>query len=66
MQTRLRMVLPDQELLKLYEQMFLSREFEESCAEQYAKGHITGFLHLYSGQEAVAVGATRSGGQPRW
>jgi TPP-dependent pyruvate/acetoin dehydrogenase alpha subunit len=38
--------------------MVLSREFEESCAEQYTKGHITGFLHLYSGQEAVAVGAT--------
>ncbi|MFZ2949929.1 MAG: thiamine pyrophosphate-dependent enzyme, partial [Desulfuromonadaceae bacterium] len=58
METRLRAVLPDQELLKLYEQMVLSREFEESCAEQYTKGHITGFLHLYSGQEAVAVGAT--------
>jgi pyruvate dehydrogenase E1 component alpha subunit len=38
--------------------MVISREFEESCAEQYAKGLITGFLHLYSGQEAVAVGAT--------
>jgi pyruvate dehydrogenase E1 component alpha subunit len=58
METRLRAVLPDQELLRLYEQMVLSREFEESCAEQYTKGHITGFLHLYSGQEAVAVGAT--------
>jgi len=58
MEARLRMVLPDQELLKLYEQMVLSREFEERCAEQYTKGHITGFLHLYSGQEAVAVGAT--------
>ena len=58
MEIRLRAVLPDQELLKLYEQMVLSREFEESCAEQYTKGHITGFLHLYSGQEAVAVGAT--------
>ena len=58
METKLRAVLPDQELLKLYEQMVLSREFEESCAEQYTKGHITGFLHLYSGQEAVAVGAT--------
>jgi len=51
-------VLPDHELLKLYEQMVVSREFEESCAEQYTKGLITGFLHLYSGQEAVAVGAT--------
>lgn len=58
METRLRAVLPDRELLKLFEQMLLSREFEESCAEQYTKGHITGFLHLYSGQEAVAVGAT--------
>ncbi|MFH1027012.1 MAG: pyruvate dehydrogenase (acetyl-transferring) E1 component subunit alpha, partial [Pseudomonadota bacterium] len=48
METRLRATLPDQELLKLYEQMVLSREFEESCAEQYTKGHITGFLHLYS------------------
>jgi pyruvate dehydrogenase E1 component alpha subunit len=38
--------------------MVLCREFEESCAEQYTKGHITGFLHLYSGQEAVAAGAT--------
>ncbi len=58
METKLRAFLPDTELLRLYEQMVLSREFEESCAEQYAKGNITGFLHLYSGQEAVAVGAT--------
>lgn len=58
MEQNLRAVLPDKDLLKLYRQMVLSREFEESCAEQYTKGHITGFLHLYSGQEAVAVGAT--------
>jgi pyruvate dehydrogenase E1 component alpha subunit len=58
MEVTLRGILPDRELLKLYEQMVLSREFEEACAEQYAKGLITGFLHLYSGQEAVAVGAT--------
>ncbi|HJV67114.1 MAG TPA: pyruvate dehydrogenase (acetyl-transferring) E1 component subunit alpha [Geomonas sp.] len=51
-------LLPEGELVKLYEQMVLCRDFEESCAEQYAKGHITGFLHLYSGQEAVAVGCT--------
>lgn len=58
MEGKLRALLPDAELLKMYEQMVLSREFEESCAEQYTKGQITGFLHLYSGQEAVAVGAT--------
>ena len=58
MEAKLRSVLPDRELLKLYEQMVLCREFEESCAEQYTRGHITGFLHLYSGQEAVAAGST--------
>jgi pyruvate dehydrogenase E1 component subunit alpha len=58
MELKLRGVLPDSELVKLYRQMVLSREFEEACAEQYTKGQITGFLHLYSGQEAVAVGAT--------
>jgi len=58
MNVKLHGILPDHELLKLYEQMTVSREFEESCAEQYTKGLITGFLHLYSGQEAVAVGAT--------
>jgi len=60
METKLRAMLPDHGLLKMYEQMVLSREFEESCAEQYTKGHITGFLHLYSGQEAVAVGSTHA------
>lgn len=60
METKLRAILPDHDLLKMYEQMVLCREFEESCAEQYTKGHITGFLHLYSGQEAVAVGATHA------
>ena len=58
MESKLRALLPDHELLKMYEQMVLCREFEESCAEQYTKGNITGFLHLYSGQEAVAVGST--------
>ena len=60
MENKLRAILPDHDLLKMYEQMVLCREFEESCAEQYTKGHITGFLHLYSGQEAVAVGSTHA------
>ncbi len=60
MDTKLRSILPDHELIRLYEQMVLCREFEEACAEQYTKGNITGFLHLYSGQEAVAAGATHA------
>ena len=44
-------------LLDLYRQMFLIRKFEEACGEQYGKGHIRGFLHLYIGEEAIAVGS---------
>src|SRR2546426_4834805 len=41
----------------LLSQMMLIRRFEEKAAENYALGKIGGFLHLYIGQEAVAVGA---------
>jgi len=42
---------------ELLTQMLLIRRFEEKAAEMYALGKIGGFLHLYIGQEAVAVGA---------
>jgi len=42
----------------LYTDMVLIRRFEEKAAEGYALGKIGGFLHLYIGEEAVAVGAT--------
>jgi pyruvate dehydrogenase E1 component alpha subunit len=45
------------ELLNLYQQMYLIREFEERSGEMYTRGLIRGFLHLYSGEEAIAVGA---------
>ena len=41
----------------LLRRMLLIRRFEEKCAEMYAGGRIRGFLHLYIGEEAVAVGA---------
>jgi len=44
-------------LRHLLQQMLLIRRFEEKAAEMYALGKIGGFLHLYIGQEAVAVGA---------
>ncbi len=40
----------------LYE-MLLIRRFENKCAEMYTHGKIRGFLHLYNGEEACAVGA---------
>lgn len=44
-------------LAKLYRQMLLIRRFEEAAAKAYSQGKIGGFLHLYIGQEACAVGA---------
>jgi pyruvate dehydrogenase E1 component alpha subunit len=38
-------------------QMLLIRSFEEKCAQLYSEAKIRGFLHLYIGEEAVAVGA---------
>jgi len=44
-------------LTDLLRQMMLMRRFEEKAAEMYARQKIAGFLHLYIGEEAVAVGA---------
>lgn len=44
-------------LSRLYREMLLIRRVEEESARGYAEGKIGGFLHLYIGQEAVAVGA---------
>lgn len=40
----------------LLRQMLRIRRFEEKCAELYTQEKIRGFLHLYIGEEAVAVG----------
>ncbi|HEU5108769.1 MAG TPA: pyruvate dehydrogenase (acetyl-transferring) E1 component subunit alpha [Micromonosporaceae bacterium] len=40
----------------LLRQMLLIRRFEERCVELYSATKIRGFLHLYIGEEAVAVG----------
>jgi len=48
----------DQEFLTdLYRKMLRIRRFEEEAARLYTERKIGGFLHLYIGQEAVAVGA---------
>jgi pyruvate dehydrogenase E1 component alpha subunit len=48
----------DQDLLTdLYRQMYLIRRFEQEAARLYTERKIGGFLHLYIGQEAVAVGS---------
>jgi pyruvate dehydrogenase E1 component alpha subunit len=44
-------------LMSWYHQMVLIRRFEQRCGELYQLGKIGGFLHLYIGQEAIAVGS---------
>ncbi|WP_437683178.1 pyruvate dehydrogenase (acetyl-transferring) E1 component subunit alpha [Sorangium sp. So ce131] len=43
--------------LSLYRNMAQIRRFEEEAARAYSQGKIGGFLHLYIGQEPIAVGA---------
>ncbi len=48
--------LSDDDLVKMYDQMYLQRRFEERAMQMYQKGKFGGFLHLYIGQEAVSTG----------
>jgi pyruvate dehydrogenase E1 component alpha subunit len=52
--------LDSKEGQRLLQQMILIRRFEEKSAEEYTKSKIRGFLHLYSGEEAVAVGVIQA------
>ncbi|NOZ50018.1 MAG: thiamine pyrophosphate-dependent dehydrogenase E1 component subunit alpha [Chloroflexi bacterium] len=51
--------VPSNELEKwmhMYQQMLIIRLFEEQVNELYQTGQMPGLAHLYSGEEAVAVG----------
>ena len=49
--------LSREHLLGLLTGMVRVRRFEEKCAELYQQEKIRGFLHLYIGEEAIAVGS---------
>ena len=49
-------VLTSEQKIELYTRMVRIRSFEQAALKYYNKGKIAGFLHLYIGQEAVAVG----------
>ena len=49
--------------LHLLHEMLRIRRFEERCVELYSASKIRGFLHLYIGEEAVAVGAMQALGE---
>ena len=50
------MQLSHESLIKAYRSMATIRQFEERVQEEFSKGNIPGFVHLYAGQEASAVG----------
>lgn len=50
------MTLSREDALRYYEQMFTIRRLETSAGSLYKEKIIRGFCHLYSGQEACAVG----------
>jgi pyruvate dehydrogenase E1 component alpha subunit len=52
--------LERQHALHLLREMLRIRRLEEKCAELYTATKIRGFLHLYIGEEAVAVGAMQA------
>ena len=45
---------------ELLREMLLIRRFEEKCVELYSAAEIRGFVHLYIGEEAVAVGVNQA------
>ena len=45
-----------EQLGRMIRDMLLARRFEERAAQAYSEGKFGGFLHLYPGEEAVAVG----------
>jgi pyruvate dehydrogenase E1 component alpha subunit len=52
-----RTALDREHALDLLRQMLRIRQFEDRCAQLYTELKIRGFLHLYNGEEAIAVGA---------
>jgi pyruvate dehydrogenase E1 component alpha subunit len=52
--------LPNETLLKWLRDMQLIREFETRTMQAYQQAKIGGFCHIYSGQEASAIGTINS------
>jgi pyruvate dehydrogenase E1 component alpha subunit len=50
----------DDDLMDLLRNMLLQRRFEERCRQMYQRQKISGFLHLYIGQEAVSTGSVKA------
>lgn len=49
--------IPNELVMEMYKKMQRIRKFEEAAAAFFSEGKIPGFVHLYIGEEAIAVGA---------
>jgi pyruvate dehydrogenase E1 component alpha subunit len=49
-------LLTKEDKIRFLREMFRIRRFEQTSLKYYNLGRMGGFLHLYSGQEAVAIG----------
>ncbi len=49
------MSLDKKQFLQAYRTMRTIRDFEYRVSDEFGKGNIPGFLHLYAGQEAIAT-----------
>ena len=54
------MTLDREHGLELLREILRVRRFEEKCVELYSAAKIRGFMHLYIGEEAVAVGTMQA------
>jgi pyruvate dehydrogenase E1 component alpha subunit len=53
-------LINNEEAKIFYEDMLLGRMFEDTCAKMYYQGKMFGFVHLYTGQEAVSTGIIKN------
>lgn len=49
-----------EELVQMYRTMLLIRHFEETAVAQSKQGNVIGNMHMYVGEEAVAVGVCKA------
>ena len=52
--------IDDGRVVEMYRNMMLQRRFEERSRQMYQRQKISGFLHLYIGQEAVSTGSVEA------
>jgi hypothetical protein len=55
------MSITKEKMLDVYATMKKIRMFEDRVAELFAEGKLPGFVHLYAGEEAIAVGMCSHG-----